>query len=261
MACSPRPPCASAGTSVEPRSLSGSHLPARPLTVCNVKNPRTLPTPCREIPMVHIPSAAATHHIDRRIYGQFAEHLGRSIYEGVWVGAESGIPNKNGIRTDVVDALRHIKVPLVRWPGGCFADEYHWLEGRRTRASADGQHALGRGGRAERVRHARVLRAAEPARRRGLHQRQRRQRDRRGDARLDRVHDARQHGADGRAAQAPRARAAVEGRVLRRRQRELGMRRQHAAAALREPVPPVPDLRPAVRRVAGDEDRVRCERR
>ena len=79
--------------------------------------------------MVHIPSAAATHRIDRRIYGQFAEHLGRSIYEGVWVGAESGIPNKNGIRTDVVDALRHIKVPLVRWPGGCFADEYHWLKG------------------------------------------------------------------------------------------------------------------------------------
>lgn len=79
--------------------------------------------------MVHIPSAAATHRIDRRIYGQFAEHLGRSIYEGVWVGAESGIPNKNGIRSDVVDALRHIKVPLVRWPGGCFADEYHWLKG------------------------------------------------------------------------------------------------------------------------------------
>ncbi|HVL63055.1 MAG TPA: alpha-L-arabinofuranosidase C-terminal domain-containing protein [Microbacterium sp.] len=82
--------------------------------------------------MVHIPSAAATHRIDRRIYGQFAEHLGRSIYEGVWVGADSGIPNKNGIRTDVVDALRHIKVPLVRWPGGCFADEYHWLKGVGT---------------------------------------------------------------------------------------------------------------------------------
>jgi len=79
--------------------------------------------------MVHIPSAAPAHRIDRRIYGQFAEHLGRCIYEGVWVGADSSIPNKNGIRTDVVDALRHIKVPLVRWPGGCFADEYHWLKG------------------------------------------------------------------------------------------------------------------------------------
>lgn len=67
--------------------------------------------------------------IDRRIYGQFAEHLGRCIYEGVWVGAHSDIPHRNGLRTDVIDALRHIKVPVVRWPGGCFADEYHWLKG------------------------------------------------------------------------------------------------------------------------------------
>ncbi len=70
-----------------------------------------------------------SHLIDRRVYGQFAEHLGRCIYEGVWVGVDSGIPNKNGIRTDVVAALRAIKVPVVRWPGGCFADEYHWLKG------------------------------------------------------------------------------------------------------------------------------------
>ncbi|GAA2982912.1 alpha-N-arabinofuranosidase [Microbacterium terrae] len=79
--------------------------------------------------MIDLSASASTHRIDRRVYGQFAEHLGRCIYEGVWVGADSGIPNKNGIRTDVVDALRHIKVPLVRWPGGCFADEYHWLKG------------------------------------------------------------------------------------------------------------------------------------
>ncbi|BDZ39500.1 alpha-N-arabinofuranosidase [Microbacterium suwonense] len=67
--------------------------------------------------------------IDRRIYGQFAEHLGRCIYEGVWVGESSDIPHRNGLRTDVIDALRQIRVPLVRWPGGCFADEYHWLKG------------------------------------------------------------------------------------------------------------------------------------
>lgn len=72
---------------------------------------------------------APSHRIDRRVYGQFAEHLGRCIYEGVWVGADSGIPNKNGIRRDVIEALRAIKVPVVRWPGGCFADEYHWLKG------------------------------------------------------------------------------------------------------------------------------------
>lgn len=74
-------------------------------------------------------AAAATHVIDRRVYGQFAEHLGRCVYEGLWVGPDSPIPHKNGIRTDAVAALRQIKVPLVRWPGGCFADEYHWLRG------------------------------------------------------------------------------------------------------------------------------------
>jgi len=67
--------------------------------------------------------------IDRHIFGQFAEHLGRGIYEGVWVGPDSKIPNTRGIRNDVVEALRAIKVPNVRWPGGCFADEYHWRNG------------------------------------------------------------------------------------------------------------------------------------
>ncbi len=67
--------------------------------------------------------------ISRFIYGQFAEHLGRCIYEGVWVGKDSTIPNENGIRTDVAEALRAINVPVVRWPGGCFADEYHWQDG------------------------------------------------------------------------------------------------------------------------------------
>ncbi len=67
--------------------------------------------------------------IDRNIYGHFAEHLGRCVYEGVWVGPESPIPNVRGIRRDVVEALRRIKVPVLRWPGGCFADEYHWRDG------------------------------------------------------------------------------------------------------------------------------------
>ena len=67
--------------------------------------------------------------IDRNIYGHFAEHLGLCIYEGCWVGEESEIPNVRGIRTDVVEALRKIKIPVLRWPGGCFADEYHWLDG------------------------------------------------------------------------------------------------------------------------------------
>src|SRR5215207_6296813 len=67
--------------------------------------------------------------IDRQIFGQFAEHLGKGVYEGVWVGPNSTIPNTRGIRNDVVAALRALKVPNVRWPGGCFADEYHWRKG------------------------------------------------------------------------------------------------------------------------------------
>jgi len=67
--------------------------------------------------------------IDRNIFGQFAEHLGHGIYEGIWVGQDSTIPNTRGIRNDVVVALRALKVPNVRWPGGCFADEYHWRKG------------------------------------------------------------------------------------------------------------------------------------
>jgi alpha-N-arabinofuranosidase len=67
--------------------------------------------------------------IDRNIFGQFAEHLGHGIYDGIWVGPDSSIPNTRGIRNDVVAALKAIKVPNVRWPGGCFADEYHWRNG------------------------------------------------------------------------------------------------------------------------------------
>ena len=67
--------------------------------------------------------------IDRNIFGQFAEHLGHGIYEGIWVGPDSKIPNTRGIRNDVVAALCALKVPNVRWPGGCFADEYHWRKG------------------------------------------------------------------------------------------------------------------------------------
>ena len=67
--------------------------------------------------------------IDRNIFGQFAEHLGHGVYDGVWVGPDSAIPNTRGIRKDVVAALKAIKVPNVRWPGGCFADDYHWRNG------------------------------------------------------------------------------------------------------------------------------------
>ncbi len=67
--------------------------------------------------------------ISPEVYGHFAEHLGRCIYEGLWVGEDSEIPNVNGIRSDVVEALRALDIPVLRWPGGCFADEYHWKDG------------------------------------------------------------------------------------------------------------------------------------
>jgi alpha-N-arabinofuranosidase len=82
------------------------------------------------------PTAQATLRADQpgpriepEVYGQFAEHLGRSIYEGVWVGENSPIPNTRGYRNDVMAALKAIKVPMVRWPGGCFADDYNWRDG------------------------------------------------------------------------------------------------------------------------------------
>lgn len=68
-------------------------------------------------------------HINREIYGHFSEHLGRCIYNGIFVGENSSIPNKNGVRTDVIEALKEIRIPVLRWPGGCFADEYHWKDG------------------------------------------------------------------------------------------------------------------------------------
>ena len=78
---------------------------------------------------VTLDASKAGPKIDRQLFGQFAEHLGKGIYEGVWVGPDSAIPNTRGIRNDVVAALKAIKVPNVRWPGGCFADEYHWRKG------------------------------------------------------------------------------------------------------------------------------------
>jgi alpha-N-arabinofuranosidase len=67
--------------------------------------------------------------INQEIYGHFSEHLGRCIYEGLYVGENSEIPNTNGMRNDVVAALKDMKIPVLRWPGGCFADEYHWKDG------------------------------------------------------------------------------------------------------------------------------------
>ena len=67
--------------------------------------------------------------INPNLHGQFVEFLGSGIYDGIWVGEDSSIPNYEGLRKDIVDALKDINPPLLRWPGGCFADTYHWRDG------------------------------------------------------------------------------------------------------------------------------------
>ncbi len=76
---------------------------------------------------IHV--AQGQQKINKEIYGQFSEHLGSCIYGGLWVGPESPIPNIDGYRKDVFNALKALKVPVLRWPGGCFADDYHWMDG------------------------------------------------------------------------------------------------------------------------------------
>ena len=89
----------------------------------------TAPVVAQEKIELRIDVSTTGAKIDRNIFGQFAEHLGHGVYQGIWVGPNSKIPNTRGIRNDVVAALKAIKVPNVRWPGGCFADEYHWRKG------------------------------------------------------------------------------------------------------------------------------------
>jgi alpha-N-arabinofuranosidase len=101
--------------------VAAAALASHPVSAAATSGPPTI--------RIEVQANTTGPKISRDIFGQFAEHLGTGIYEGVWVGPGSAIPNVRGIRSDVVDALRAIKVPNVRWPGGCFADEYHWREG------------------------------------------------------------------------------------------------------------------------------------
>ena len=89
----------------------------------------TAPAKAAETIELSVDASKTGAKIDRNIFGQFAEHLGHGIYDGIWVGPDSTIPNTRGIRNDVVAALKALKIPNIRWPGGCFADEYHWRNG------------------------------------------------------------------------------------------------------------------------------------
>ena len=84
---------------------------------------------------LYVNSNVKKGHLNRELQGNFSEHLGRCIYEGVYVGENSEIPNVNGMRTDVVEALKEMGLAVLRWPGGCFADEYHWKDGIGDKAS------------------------------------------------------------------------------------------------------------------------------
>ena len=89
----------------------------------------SLPVSSQQETTIKIYPQEGKNVISKNIYGQFAEHLGTCIYGGIWVGENSDIPNTNGYRNDVLQALKELKVPVLRWPGGCFADEYHWMDG------------------------------------------------------------------------------------------------------------------------------------
>ncbi|MEM1509126.1 MAG: alpha-L-arabinofuranosidase C-terminal domain-containing protein [Thermofilaceae archaeon] len=78
---------------------------------------------------IHVDTTSVIAPLDRRVYGQFIEHLGRCIYGGIWVGEEAGIPNVRGYRLDVLDAVKGIRPPIMRWPGGNFVSQYHWEDG------------------------------------------------------------------------------------------------------------------------------------
>jgi len=91
--------------------------------------------PKKNVNRIVVNADLGKERISKHIYGHFSEHLGRCIYGGFWVGEDSDIPNTRGIRNDVVQALRQVNIPVLRWPGGCFADEYHWQDGIGPRES------------------------------------------------------------------------------------------------------------------------------
>ncbi|MBN1422167.1 MAG: alpha-N-arabinofuranosidase [Planctomycetes bacterium] len=109
--------------------IAGLSIPCGSIAVCSVIAVCGAVAAAPGRAHIAVRADAGRDKISRNIYGHFSEHLGGCIYGGIWVGEESPIPNVRGIRKDVVDALRAIRIPVLRWPGGCFADEYHWKDG------------------------------------------------------------------------------------------------------------------------------------
>jgi len=109
------------------RKREAGHLAALFLLITAAFGALTAAAPRPATLIIHADRPGAT--ISKNVYGQFSEHLGSGIYGGIYVGENSPIPNTRGFRNDVISALRELSVPIVRWPGGCFADEYHWRDG------------------------------------------------------------------------------------------------------------------------------------
>ena len=188
--------------------------------------------------------------IDPAIYGQFAEHLGRLIYEGIWVGETSTIPNTRGYRNDVIAALKELGVPVLRWPGGCFADEYNWREGIGPRADRPRKVNTHWGGVVEDnsfgthefMDFAELIGADAYVNGNVGTGTPREMAEWLEYMTSDSDLDAR------RAAPQERPRQAVEGEVLRGGQRNLGLRRQHAAGVLRRSLSPLHHFHESARR-------------
>jgi alpha-L-arabinofuranosidase len=109
--------------------ISGCHAAKAPAEQAIAQTPKLAPAPEPTTATIVIHAATPKGTISKYIYGQFSEMLGTGVKGGIWVGEDSNIPNTRGIRNDVVAALKHAKVPVIRWPGGCFADYYHWRDG------------------------------------------------------------------------------------------------------------------------------------
>ena len=117
----------------------------------------TLPLFAQKDASIRIYPEQGNQQISKHIYGQFAEHLGTCIYGGLWVGENSDIPNIKGYRTDVLECIERTRIfPYLRWPGGCFADEYHWMDGigPEREPSQNGEQQLGRYDRRQQFRYA-----------------------------------------------------------------------------------------------------------
>ncbi|MDR2675504.1 MAG: alpha-N-arabinofuranosidase [Opitutaceae bacterium] len=115
-----------------PRSRAGARRPLLTGLAAHAAAPLAAAAPPAAAPAaaaILLRADTAGPVVNPNLYGHFAEHLGRCIYEGIWVGEDSPIPNTRGIRNDVVAALKNLNIPVLRWPGGCFADEYHWRDG------------------------------------------------------------------------------------------------------------------------------------